>query len=310
MTPRTDIAIVLVGFNSRSYLQQCVESLQSAEWRGYSHHVVYVDNGSSDGSVEWLRQQLPGATIIANSQNAGFSKACNQGAAAVESRYIYLLNVDTVLLPDSATRLAEFLDQSPNAGAAGNRLLNADRSDQWSARRFPTLRNAFFGRRSYLGRKFPDLGPVRHYLYKDELALGKPFPVDWVPGSCTLVRREAYHRIGGLPEGMHYWSDAVFCDRLRRAGWEIYCLPDAALIHFEGNGTGQKSHSLRQWLISDFHQGAYQFYCEHHDLGPYHPIRWTAKLGLELRAGLLKITDRVFQPPKPSSTPERKSENR
>lgn len=306
MKMRTDIAIVLVGFNSRFYLQPCVESLQSTEWRGYSHHVVYVDNGSSDGSVEMLRQQLPSATIIANAQNAGFSKGCNQGAAATDSRYIYLLNVDTLLLPDSVSSLAEFLDQTPNAGAAGNRLLNADRSDQWSARRFPTLHNALFGRRSYLGRRFPDLRPVRHYLYKDELARGKPFPVDWVPGSCTLVRREAYNRIGGLPEEMHYWSDAVFCDRLRRAGWEIYCLPGAALIHFEGNGTGQKSRSLRRWLISDFHRGAYQFYCEHYNLGPYNPIRWTAKLGLGLRAELLRIADLVFPSPKHSDNPEHK----
>lgn len=307
MTGRTDIAVILVGFNSGSYLQQCVESLESAKWRAYSHQVVYVDNGSSDGSVEMLRQLLPRATIIANSQNAGFSKACNQGVAATDSRYIYLLNVDTLLFPDSVTMLAEFLDQTPYAGAAGNRLLNADRSDQWSARRFPTWRNVLFGRRSRLGRRFPDLPLVRHYLYKDQLARGKPFPVDWIPGSCTLVRREAYKRIGGLPEGMHYWSDAVFCDRLRRAGWEIYCLPKAALIHFEGNATGHKSRTLRRWLISDFHRGAYQFYCEHHNLGPYNPIRWSARLGLALRAELLGIAELVFPLAKHSDNTEHKN---
>ncbi len=291
MMAQVDIAVVLVGFNSREYLRQCVESLLLVEWRGYSHQVVYVDNASRDGSVEMLRQLVPEATIIANAHNAGFSAACNQGAAASHSRYIYLLNVDTQLFPDSVTLLAEFLDRTPQAVAAGNRLLNADHSEQWSARRFPTWRNALFGRRSWLGYRFSDSRPVRAYLYKDQLDGDQPFSVDWIPGSCTLVRREAYQQVGGLPEEMHYWSDAVFCDRLRKAGGEVFCVPQAKLIHFEGNSTGQKSRALRRWLISDFHRGAYQFYCEHYALGPYHPARWLAKLGLGFRAGLLMIAD-------------------
>jgi len=196
---------------------------------------------SSDGSLEMMRELWPQVTIIANDCNVGFCNACNQGVAATDSRYIYLLNVDALLFTDSVTLLADFLDRTPRAAAAGNRLLNADRSDQWSARRFPTWRNALVGRRSWLGRRFPDTKLVRDYLYKDQLERGEPFAVDWVPGSCTLVRREAYELVGGLPAGMHYWSDAVFCDRLRKARWEIFVVPESKLIHFEGNSTGRKS---------------------------------------------------------------------
>lgn len=294
MNSRVDVAIVLVGYNSGPYLSQCLESLRLTEWRGRSHLVVYVDNGSGDGSVEIMRELWPEGTIIVNNRNVGFCKACNQGVAASDSRYIYLLNIDTLLFPDSVTLLAEFLDRTPRAAAAGNRLLNADRSDQWSARRFPTWRNALFGRRTWLGRKFRDSLIVRDYLYKDKLTRGEPFAVDWVPGSCTLVRREAYDLVGGLPDEMHYWSDAVFCDRLRKAEWEIFVVPEAKLIHFEGNSTGRKSRAIRQWLIADFHQGAYRFYCEHYHLGPHHPIRWVAKLGLRLRAWLLAAADLPF----------------
>ncbi len=296
MKNRVDIAVILVGFNSWPCLSMCLESLRRTEWGERSHRIVYVDNASEDGSEERVREVLPEAIIIANKQNLGFCKACNQGVSATGSRYIYLLNVDTLLFRDSVSLLADFLDKTPAVGAVANRLLNPDGTDQWSARRFPTWRNALFGRRSWLARQFPHSPWIHHYLYKDELVRGKSFAVDWVPGSCTLVRREAYESAGGLPEDMHYWSDAVFCERLRKLGWEIVLVPEAKLIHFESHGTGRKSPALRRRLITDFHQGAYVFYCEHYKLGPYNPVRWIAKVGLGIRAGLLLAADSRRRP--------------
>src|ERR1700731_1848330 len=125
MMAPADIALGLGGFNSRPYLSECLRSLGLTDWRGRSHQVVYVDNGSSDGSMEMMRELWPQVTIIANDSNVGFCNACNQGVAATDSRYIYLLNVDALLFTDSVTLLAEFLDRTPRAAAAGNRLLNA-----------------------------------------------------------------------------------------------------------------------------------------------------------------------------------------
>lgn len=291
MSGQSDIAVIIVGINSREYLHGCLASLHRAEWNGYRHKIVYVDNASSDGSVEMVRAQFPEVIVLSNQQNVGFCAACNQGVACVDSRYVYLLNNDTVLFPDSLWLLAEFLDHTPGAGAAGNRLLNPDLTDQWSARRFPTWINAIFGRKTALGRMFPGSLAVRDYLYKDEFERGEPFIVDWVPGSCTLVRREAYLESGGLPEDMHYWSDAVFCDRVRKLGWNIYIVPKATLVHYEGKGTGAKTGPVRRWLISDFHRGAYHFYCEHYALGRYNPTRWLAGAALEARARMLIVAD-------------------
>ncbi|HLI84348.1 MAG TPA: glycosyltransferase family 2 protein [Bryobacteraceae bacterium] len=287
-----DIGVVIVGFNSREYARRCLGSLAAAAWGGFSHRVVYVDNASVDGSVEMVRREFPEVQAIANGRNVGFSAACNQGAAAAAgSRYIYLLNNDTIAFPDSVRRLAEFLERTPSAGVAANRLLNPDLSDQWSARRFPTWINAIFGRRSLVSRWFPQAGALNTYLYKDALAAGQPFAVDWVPGSCSLVRRAAYEQVGGVPEDMHYWSDAVFCDRIRKRGWEIYVVSEARLIHDEGHGTGGKTAEVRRWLIRDFHKGAYRFYCEHYELGAWNPARWLAAMGLRARAQLLIAAD-------------------
>ncbi len=285
--PQVDVTLVIVGIQSKRYVEECLASLGHVEWGPYTHHTIYVDNASTDGSVEMVRRDFADVAVIANTRNEGFCRACNQGAAAVASRYVYLLNNDTVLFADSVAPLIAFLDRTPRAAVAGNRLLNPDLTDQWSARRFPAGVNAFFGRRTLLARRAPDSKTMRHYLYKDEMALGEPFTVDWVPGSCSLVRREAYDQVGGLPEEMHYWSDAVFCDRLRRAGWDAYIVPKARLVHYEGQGTGGKSRELRQRLITDFHNGAYRFYCEHYGLTPAHPARWLARIGLDVRARVL-----------------------
>jgi GT2 family glycosyltransferase len=291
MTAPLDIAVVVVGINSRDYVTRCLASARCAEWGAYSHAIVYVDNGSSDGSVEMVRADFPETVVVANERNVGFCQACNQAVAAVDSRYIYLLNNDTVVLTESIRLLVEHLDRTPHAAAAANRLLNPDLSDQWSARRFPTGVNGLFGRRTLLGGIFPKTAIVRDYLYKAQMAGSQPFEVDWVPGSCTMVRREAYEQVGGLPTNMHYWSDAVFCDRLHRRGWSIHVVPTAPLIHDEGQGTGGKSPSLRRWLITDFHQGAYRLYCEHNELGPWHPARWLARLALSARAQVLIAAD-------------------
>lgn len=288
----SDIAVILVGYNSQRHLGPCLEALFRSQLGPYSASVVYVDNASKDDSVSLVRNFDHRIQVMANESNVGFCEACNQATRATESRFLYLLNNDTIPQPDSIRLLAEFLDRQPNAGAAGNRLLNPDRSDQWSARRFPVGVNALFGRRTSLAKVLPNSRWVRNYLYKDQMGGKDPFPVDWIPGSCTLVRREVYWQAGGLPADMHYWSDAVFCSRIRRAGWEIYTVPTAPLIHDEGNGSGPLDATLRRRLIEDFHQGAYRFYQEHYGLQPGSLRDWIARNGLRLRAQALQLAKR------------------
>jgi N-acetylglucosaminyl-diphospho-decaprenol L-rhamnosyltransferase len=289
-----DVAIILVGLDSRAYVEQCLDSLRKTQWDGITYDTIYVDNASRDGSVAAIQGKFPEVTVIANPTNAGFCRACNQASSQSSSRYIFYLNDDTIVFPDTIPRLVRFLDQTPDATAVGCRLLYPDMSEQWSGRRFPTWKNAIFGRRSLMGKWFPNAAPIRQYLYKDAMERGEAFVVDWIPGSCTLARRSAVEVIGGLPEDLHYWSDAVFCDRLTRAvPGKLYVLPASRLIHFEGHGSGKKTYKLANRLILDFHRGAYTFYCEHFQLGPLHPARWFAAVGLGFRARLLMLVNWV-----------------
>src|SRR4051794_28004020 len=153
-----DIAVILIGLNASDYLRQAVQSLLAAEWRNCTYELIYVDNGSRDNTREMMTE-FPQVRTIFNNRNLGFCKAGNQGAAIADSRYLFFLNDDTIVLDDAVAMLKEFLDSTPGAGVAGSRLLYPDMSEQWSGRRFATPINGIFGRRSLLSRLFPNASP-------------------------------------------------------------------------------------------------------------------------------------------------------
>lgn len=288
-----DVAVIIVGLNARDFIRQCLESLQRADWRNFSYEIIYVDNASTDGTVEMVAERFPGVSQIRNSENLGFCKAANQGAGEADSRYYFFLNDDTIVLDSAIALLVELLDKDPAIGVAGSRLLYPDRSEQWSGRRFPTLLNAFFGRRSLLHRWFPDAAPVARYLFKRELQGREPFRVDWVSAAAMLVRREVFAAVGGFAEDYYYWHEPIICDRIRERGYEIRLHPGSKIIHFEGNGSGVRPYRVQRFHIIDFHRGAYRCYCEHYHLGRFSPLRLAAAVGLATRALLLLVVLRI-----------------
>jgi N-acetylglucosaminyl-diphospho-decaprenol L-rhamnosyltransferase len=289
--PEPDVSIIIVGLNAREYVRQCLESIAAAEWRAVRHEVVYVDNGSTDGSPAMMRQHFPSAVLIANDSNVGFCKAANQGARLARGRYFYFLNDDTLVVDDAIAILVEYMESDSAAGTVGSRLLFPDGSEQFSGRRFPKLMNGILGRRSVLTRLFPDAPWVRHYLCKEEIHGERPFAVDWVSAAGQIVRREMFAQLGGFAEDYYYWHEAVFCDRIHRAGQTVLLHPQSKIIHYEGKGTGTRTFRAQRFHIVDFHRGAFRCYCEHYGLGSLNPMRWVAAAALATRAaGLLAVT--------------------
>jgi GT2 family glycosyltransferase len=287
MTMRHDIAVVMIGLNTRDYVKSCLESLAKAEWSSFTHEIVYIDNASKDDTVEVVRREFPHVRVIVNAENIGFCRAANQGSKLVNARYILHLNNDTIVYPEAIRQVAEFLDSRPDVAVCGSRLLNHDLTDQWSARRFPGGIHSVCGRRSRLAKWFPDAKPVREYLFKDQLAGNEPFQVDWIGTPFLMVRSEVFHSVGGFPEDFYYWHEAMFCSRVHFQGGTTWVVPTAKVIHFEGKGGGSRPYPVRRWHILDFHQGAYRFHVERYGLGRLHPRRWIAATGLATRAALL-----------------------
>lgn len=230
-----DLSIVVVNWNTRELLAQCLGSIPAAVGE-LSCEIIVVDNASTDGSPAMVRSCFPWVTLIENKENLGFVRASNQAIALSRGRYVLLLNSDTVAPPQALARLVDFMDHQMDAGAAGPKLLNPDGSFQASYAHFPTLLSESLsaaGLNRWLYGPYHPSPPPR--LNETRQA------VDWVQGACLLVRRAALDAIGPLDEGFWMYSEETdLCYRIHQAGWNVYYLPDVEIIHFGGASSRQR----------------------------------------------------------------------
>ena len=227
-------SIVLVCWNNKDYLEPCLHSLYDGGLQR-SFDVVVVDNGSTDGSQAMLGRNFPEIKIIQNYHNAGLARACNQGIEATDSPYILLLNNDTLVNGESLDALVDFLDNNPNVGAVGGKLLNEDGTFQAGYAEFSSLGQEFLiatgiGDRIWNG--YPS-----HY----DADLQEPTPVGWLSSACLLLRRVALDEVGLLDESYFIYGDEADLQyRLQRNGWQVYYLPTATTLHYGGR-------SMNRW---------------------------------------------------------------
>lgn len=230
------ISVIIVSYNVKEFLQQCVLALKNA-LDGLDHEIIIVDNNSVDGSTEIIRYKYPEIILIENDTNRGFAKACNQGLKYAKGEYLLLLNPDTMIQEDTIATMLAFFEEYPRAGAAGCKILNADGTMQSACRRsFPTPMVAL-PKLLGLSRLFPKsklFGKYNlTYLDPDQVA-----EVDAISGSFVMLRREVYLKVGGLDETFFmYGEDLDYFYRVKEAGWKIYYVPDTKIIHYKGEST-------------------------------------------------------------------------
>lgn len=226
-----DVSIVIVSYNTRRVLRDCLSSV-SAGCRGVNSETFVVDNASQDDSAGMIRAEFGSIRLIENPTNVGFAAANNQALNLAGGRYVVLLNPDTVLGPGSITTLVRFMDGRPAAGYCGPRLVNGDRSHQPSSRRFPSVFTPAFAMLG-LDRRWPT---SRHSgsLHGEHGDRGR-FRADWLSGACLMVRRAAIEQVGLLDEGFFmYFEETDWCHRMAEAGWEGWYLGDAEVVHLGG----------------------------------------------------------------------------
>jgi GT2 family glycosyltransferase len=234
-----DLSVVVVSFNTRALLADCLTSVFAS--RGPVLDVWVVDNASSDGSVEMVSRDFPVAKLIANAENLGFARANNQAIERATGRYVLLLNSDTRVLDDALARLVAFLDQHPEAGACGPQLLNADASLQRSGRAFPGLGAAALA-------LVPLPGALRTALASpsERRDHGAIASVDDLTGAALCVRRAALDQVGALDPGFFFFGEDVdLCWRLAHAGWARYYVPEARVVHLLAGSHARRSDRIR-----------------------------------------------------------------
>lgn len=249
--PVPDVSIIIVNWNTRQLLLDCLASLPAAT-RGIEAEIWVVDNGSHDGSVAAVARHFPDVFIIANPDNRGFATANNQAIRASSGRCVMLLNSDTITRPGSIQRLVHFLDTHPQVGVVGPRLLNADGTLQPSWALFPNLLTELTGKKIRWRRRYPTVD-------------GSPaYETDWLDGAAMVLRREVLKQVGLLDESYFMYTEEVdWCYRIKRAGWPICYLPTADIVHFGGQSSKQAATRMK----AELYFSKLRFFAKHYGQG-------------------------------------------
>lgn len=285
-----DLAVIIVSWNVRQLLERCLTSVyeslarsaEAPDGRRLECRVWVVDNNSSDGSLEMVRTSFPQARLIANRENKGFAGGSNQALQQVQEqswRYVMLLNPDTVVCGRALETLVRFLEQKPSAGMAGARLVYGDGGFQHSGFGFPGLAQILV-----------DLFPVPARLHDTRLngryprawydPDAPPFPIDHPLGATMLVRREVVDSVGPLDTRYFVYCEEIdWAMRIRAAGWEIYCVPAAKVVHYGGQSTSQ----VQAQSFVDKWRSRHRLYHRHYRPAKVRAAGWLVRLGMRLK---------------------------
>jgi GT2 family glycosyltransferase len=253
------LRVVIVNYRTADLAVGCLRSIADTLELQDRPGVTVVDNASGDGSAAALHAAIDAhgwgawASVLAAERNGGFAYGNNAGIRAAlaspETEYLLLLNPDTVVRPGAVDALVAFMDAHPRAGIAGSALEDAEGARDCSAHNTPSPLgelegSARAGPLSRLLRRHAVSPPVQDVRHRCE----------WVSGASFMVRRQVVEQIGLLDEGFFlYFEEVDYCVRARRAGWEVWYVPESRVVHFEGSSTGIREHARRRppyWYAS------------------------------------------------------------
>jgi len=270
-----DLSVIIVSYNTRDLLRGCLASVILTLSSRLSHEVLVVDNASTDGSAAMVQDAFPQVRLLINKENRGFAAANNQALGQSRGRHAILLNPDTVVREGALDGMVKFLDERAQVGVVGPRLLYPDSGFQHSAFTFPTLPMIFL-----------DFFALNHRLINSRLngrypralyEAGEPFLVDHPLGAGLMVRREAIEKVGLLDEGFFIYCEEIdWCMRIRRAGWEVYCVPSAVVVHHAGQSTRQ----VRNEMFVALWRSRFRLFSKHYSGAFRWAARWLVRLGL------------------------------
>lgn len=232
------LSVVILCWNDLKVIANCLASIYSGT-HSTEFEVIVSDNGSTDGSIEFIRKKFPQVRLIENGRNLRFAKGNNVGIRQSQGEYILILNPDTIIHNGTLDGIVGFADQHPEAGAFGCRVLNADGTYQGSIWPFPTPRSEWIRALGlhalgYLSEAF-HTGAYLKWKGRTQRTVGYP------AGCFVLIRSELLKRLGGFDEQFfYYYEETDLCRRIWKAGFSILYTPEVSITHLEGQSTTKK----------------------------------------------------------------------
>jgi N-acetylglucosaminyl-diphospho-decaprenol L-rhamnosyltransferase len=265
-----DLSVIILNYNTRDRLLECLWSLRAAGVPGISQgmsiEATVVDNASGDGSADAVESAFPDVHVIRSARNGGYAYGNNLALRQASGRFVLLLNPDTEVPPGALETLVQFMDAHPRVGVCGPRLERRDGSLDLACRRsFPTLSVSLY-RLLGLSRLFPRSRRFGRYnlTYLDPSLEAE---VDSVVGACMMVRREAIEQVGLLDEAFFlYGEDLDWAYRIKQHGWTVMYVPRATILHHKGESSRQQS----TLMTLAFYDAMRIFYRKHY--ARQHPI--------------------------------------
>jgi len=242
-----DLSIVIVSFNTKKILKDCLESIFQNKFKG-SLEIIVVDNNSLDDSSLMVEKEFKEVILIENKKNLGFAKAVNQGIKKSKGEFVLLLNSDIIVKQDALNLIYNFVKYKNDLGVVGGRLLNKEGSIQGSCYHLPTLWRTIIKSESLL--KYAPQGQ-------------EPTEVESVIGAVFLIPRGIINKIGLLDERYFiYFEDLDYCRRIRNAGFKVFYLPKAEFIHLHGTSGKNIPQKTHQWLVesSKLYYGVFNYH--------------------------------------------------
>ena len=274
-----DVSVIIVSFNTREVLRQCLQSVID-DAHGLSAEIIVVDNASTDGSPEMIESDFPSVILLRSEINLGFGEGNNLALRRARGRFFVLLNSDAFFVAGSLATAIRHMDDHPEVGLGGCRLIGRDGSSQPSSRCFHSvLGDAIV--LTGLAAKFPKSRFFGRFdrTWADHTVAS---PVDWVPGAFTILRPSALARVGYFdPDFFLYYEEVDLCRRMNKAGIPVWYWPDIVVVHIGGE-------SSRQLTALEFSPRAAQvvlwrmrstllYYRKHHGWR-VHLAKWMEKL--------------------------------
>jgi GT2 family glycosyltransferase len=271
------LSIVIICWNDLKVIRDCLQTIHEGT-RATEFEVIVSDNGSRDGSVEFIKAHYPHVRVIENRQNLGFAKGNNVGIRASNGDWVLVLNPDTLVHDGTLERLVAFAEEHPEAGAVGCRVLNPDGSYQISARPFPTIWRSWLAalclrNLAYLSDVFmPDI----YTNWKGDTERN----VDWQSGCCVMFRGSLLRALGGFDEQFFYQYEEVdLCYRVWQAGYSVRFTPAATITHLGGQSVGR----FRLRFEIEKHRNRYRYFYKHFGALGARRVRWASIAYLRVR---------------------------
>jgi GT2 family glycosyltransferase len=283
MAGALDVAVVVVSWNVRDCLVDCLQSVNAELFRARLRGKIWVvDNGSTDGTPEYIESLFPTVTVIANDHNPGYGAACNQGmwaAMPYQPRYLFMLNPDTLIRPGAIKAMVDTLDTDLAVGMVGPSLIYGSGRFQHSAFAFPGIRQLMFEFLPFPARLYETRLNGR---YSRRAYNGKnPFSIDHPLGAAMMVRRDVAESTRGFDESFYMYCEEIdWSWRIHEAGWDVVTVPSAEIVHYGGESTKQ----IHAESIVNLWQSRARFYRKYHGRARLMLSRRIARAGLTRKA--------------------------